>query len=448
MLVVATFPLAFLAGAATTALFGPASMAAAQRRRAAGVVAIVAIVLGLFFAMDLAKVLAAKHRVGFQPYWITAPASVVVALWLLLGYAVPGRAAMQRIWAYVLLANAWALAWPLVTVRSDARIYEPSACVGYILEHDTEHSRVLDRDPASHPAVTPLGAGAPLAMIFQIEALRGYNPLDVLRYKEYLQFTGDDDRPLRPLDGNLTFPVTGNYWVRNKQLLDLLGTRYLIQPSNPKFQMTDSRTHPPREVKADDDPRWQKVFEDPKPEAYLFIAGGVRQLPPYTVYENRDVFPRAFVVFQAAPLPARSEVLAALRTTDFKRQVLLEDYEATTEAASASSEMVPARIREYRPNRVQVLLDGTTAGYLVLTDVWFPGWTCTVDGQPTRIHRANYLFRAVAVPAGAREVVFTFAPNSYAWGKTITGVALVVVALILTIGILMNWRKMPSASME
>jgi len=37
------------------------------------------------------------------------------------------------------------------------------------------------------------------------------------------------------------------------------------------------------------------------------------------------------------------------------------------------------------------------------------------------------LFRAVAVPAGAKQVVFTFAPQSYAWGKAISFAGLVLV---------------------
>ena len=45
--------------------------------------------------------------------------------------------------------------------------------------------------------------------------------------------------------------------------------------------------------------------------------------------------------------------------------------------------------------------------------------------QPLRIHRANYVFRAVAIPAGDHEVRFVFEPASYRWGKDISILALV-----------------------
>src|SRR5207245_9609792 len=90
--------------------------------------------------------------------------------------------------------------------------------------------RVLDRDVPGSTG-TPLGPGAPLAMLHQLEALRGYTPLDVLRYKEYLQLIGDIDEPLRALDNPLVYPAIPDFPVRNPSLLALLGVRYLLQPS-------------------------------------------------------------------------------------------------------------------------------------------------------------------------------------------------------------------------
>ena len=69
-------------------------------------------------------------------------------------------------------------------------------------------------------------------------------------------------------------------------------------------------------------------------------------------------------------------------------------------------------------------LDSGANGYLVLADIWFPGWKCTVDGRPTPIYRANYLFRAIELPASGREVVFQFEAPSYETGKLISSLAL------------------------
>jgi hypothetical protein len=203
-----------------------------------------------------------------------------------------------------------------------------------------------------------------------------------------------------------------NFPIVNKRLLDLLGTRFLLQPSDPSLA-------PKGESEVGHDLRWNKVAEDRHPRTFLQYDG-LKDLAPYSIYENRSVFPRAFVVPGAARLPDREHVLEALKSNDFHRRVLLEDDGRGPLPADGEGDFRPALIRSYLPNRVTVEVDGASSGYLVLTDVWYPGWTCTVDGWQARLFRGDFLFRAVAVPAGSHTVVFTFAPASYFWGKRIT----------------------------
>jgi len=48
------------------------------------------------------------------------------------------------------------------------------------------------------------------------------------------------------------------------------------------------------------------------------------------------------------------------------------------------------------------------SGYLVLSDVYYPGWRATVDGVPAEIQRADYVFRAVLLPPGEHTVRMEF----------------------------------------
>jgi uncharacterized membrane protein YfhO len=90
---------------------------------------------------------------------------------------------------------------------------------------------------------------------------------------------------------------------------------------------------------------------------------------------------------------------------------------------------------------VVVHVEGTRPGYLVLTDIWFPGWKCIVDEHSVPIYRADFLFRAVPVPAGEHEVVFTFAPRSYCCGRWITGLALAIAAAVLGLSWLSSFSR-------
>jgi hypothetical protein len=411
MFLIAALPIGLLAGTTTQALFSatPTPATAARCRRVALVVMGLLVVLVGLHAIALQLI---GRSLVFRPYWAALVLVLPAALWL------PGRLATSALWRaawlFVLLLDLWALALPLVEVRPEAGVYAPTATVRYLAENAGQ-GRVLDRDAPAHPdrpsltdfheGDTPLGYAQPL--LCRIEAVRGLNPIDVYRYKKYLQFIADRDEALSATGG------VDNFEVRNRPLLDLLGTRYLVQPS----------ALPP------EGGGWQEVERDPEPVTFCNVTGGIKQIPSYTVYENRDTFPRAFVVPSAAPFPAGRSALAALKETDFRRTVLLESS-PEADVAITHGEYRPVAIREYRPNRVTLDLDGGPGGYLVLTDVWFPGWTCTVDGQPAAVLRGDYVFRAVRVPDGAREVVFRFAPEMHHLGKVITGATLGLLAAL------------------
>src|SRR5262249_53184932 len=169
-------------------------------------------------------------RLVLRPYWIALTVVIPAALWLPGRLAAPGP--WRVAWVLVLLLDLWALARPLVEVRPEAEIYAPTASVRYLADH-AGRGRVLDRDAPADPANpkltysvmgnTPLGFAQPL--LRHIEAVRGLNPIDVRRYTTYLQFIADRDAPVDASGGVV------NFEVKNRALLDLLGTRYLVQPS-------------------------------------------------------------------------------------------------------------------------------------------------------------------------------------------------------------------------
>lgn len=142
------------------------------------------------------------------------------------------------------------------------------------------------------------------------------------------------------------------------------------------------------------------------------------------IYENLDVLPRAFVVLCA--LARKSQALEALRDPAFDpaRQVILESDQNdwTPECVNGVS---TARLSLYQPERVVVDVQAGQAGWLVLTDAYYPGWRAFVDGQPASIARADAFFRTVAVPAGAHQVEFVYEPLSLKIGAGISLLALV-----------------------
>jgi hypothetical protein len=175
---------------------------------------------------------------------------------------------------------------------------------------------------------------------------------------------------------------------------------------------------------------------DPTPAGYDFILGGVWNLEPYAVYENPEAFPRAWVVHAWEQLPARADLLHRLKSTNFRATVLLEETPALA-PGSAAAQPRGVRVLTDEPDRVVLRVEAGSPGLLILDDLWFPGWTATVGGQPADILRANFLLRAVALDGLEQDVAFRFEPSSYTKGKLVSLAA----ALVGLIGLALTCRS-------
>jgi hypothetical protein len=430
LLIIAALPMALLAGVTTDALFENAAAWSRGRRIVCLVIVASTLTAGVFALLSenaLGVWEDAPTRFPLYPaaLFVLIPAGFVL-LFARLRSAGRARLSMTWSWLGLLLLDLWAMSWPLVDICYESALYYPSKCVSYLIDQKKaspagDRWRVLDTCIDGEAGHSALGEGCPLALMYGLETVGGYSPLDVRRFREYLQLVSDDPESMRPLKGAYGWPILKRVPVRNKRLIDLLGVRYLLQPRDQK-DLPDS--HIPAS-----EPDWRLVFKDDHAQAYNFSMGGFRPLPPYEVWENVEAYPRAFVVPRAEPLPDRPELFDALKRTDFKQTVLLEDWRDEFADRTAEGAYRPAVVADYTPNRVVLREDGP-AGWLVLADVWFPGWKCTVNGRPTEIHRADFLFRAVAVPSGPCDIVFAFEPESYRRGRELScGAALLLLTL-------------------
>jgi hypothetical protein len=105
--------------------------------------------------------------------------------------------------------------------------------------------------------------------------------------------------------------------------------------------------------------------------------------------------------------------------------------------ALQSDSTAKVTLTEYEANRLAYEVNSQKGGVMVFSEIYYPGWTCTVDGQDTQIARADYVLRAIRVPAGKHTVVMTFDPQTVHITETIAYTALAILALLL-IGLLIT----------
>jgi Bacterial membrane protein YfhO len=367
-------------------------------------------------------------------YWLILLITGPLMLWLLSKRCPVHRIGWQIAWVAVLLGDAWSLTWTNVGVRAPSMVYQVSEGVDLLADRRREtphdHWRVFDRGVPGFPSTAPLGPSLPLFGQVQLEPVLSYNPIDIRRYKEYLQFIEDKDEPIAPGKGIFGYPIIQAFPIENKKLLDLLGSKYA-------FGFLDESLCFSARGEPGVNPRWEQLpLVDRNAVAFSFLAGGMQRVPAYTIYENRDVLPRAFTLTKAVLLADRPNVLAQMKGTDFHRAILLEGSFPIIETSDHDDDFRPAQITGYTPNRVEMVSDRPEPSYLVLTDVWFPGWKCTIDGSPTEIFRANFLFRAISLPAGKHDIVFTFEPESYRVGKIVSVCGLMLLLAATSVALL------------
>lgn len=131
------------------------------------------------------------------------------------------------------------------------------------------------------------------------------------------------------------------------------------------------------------------------------------------LYENRRSLGRAYFMRNVRQAKTKEEALRIVSSEQFDglREVVIEDDTKTPGSPSqVPANGLPVPVTSESPNQVEMQLDCPHDGYLVLTDIFYPGWKARVDGVEAEIKRANFLFRAVKLAAGRHKVVFSYEP--------------------------------------
>ncbi len=89
-----------------------------------------------------------------------------------------------------------------------------------------------------------------------------------------------------------------------------------------------------------------------------------------------------------------------------------------------------AEIKENKNQSLKIKTQAPQKTILVLSDAYDSGWQAKIDGQLTKIYRANYNFRAVIVPKGEHQIVFQYKPRSFKIGVYLSGVTLLLLIFL------------------
>lgn len=229
-----------------------------------------------------------------------------------------------------------------------------------------------------------------------------YHPLYILRYRELLEYANNGFAAPQFPRGDASikhfYDVDDALIYRRNRLLDLDSVKY--------------RLYKKGEVTAT--PAGNLIWED---DTWLLLA-------------TESALPRAYLPARVMTAQTDEEILSTLfdPSFDIHNSALVEqhlDIDVSDDPATGT-----ATIIHYGANRVEVSVDTERDAVLVLTDNYYPGWKAFINGKEKSIFRANYAFRAVAVPSGTNTVSFLYQPDSFRNGLVISFVSFMLVIIL------------------
>ena len=116
-------------------------------------------------------------------------------------------------------------------------------------------------------------------------------------------------------------------------------------------------------------------------------------------------------------------------------------FEAQLKTAVKKDSTSVVKLTSYMSDRLTYDVNSSKGGVIVFSEVYYPGWTATVDGQPVELGRVNYLLRAVNVAPGKHKIELAFHPKSVTTTETIAYVAYAVLLLAILLLAYIEYRK-------
>lgn len=170
---------------------------------------------------------------------------------------------------------------------------------------------------------------------------------------------------------------------------------------------------------------------------FIFPLQGGQTVPLLNPFARGN----AWFVNDVKYVNSANEEIEAIHELDPAHQAVVDKKFQEAIQPIASDSTATIQLVAYEPNYLKYEVNSEKGGTVVFSEIYYPGWQSTIDGQPVPHGRANYILRAMNVPAGKHTVEFTFDPASLHTTETIAFVALGLLVLLAVVAGYFAWKK-------
>ena len=158
--------------------------------------------------------------------------------------------------------------------------------------------------------------------------------------------------------------------------------------------------------------------------------------------QNPYAMGNAWMVDKVTYVATANEEIDGVGKVDLRHEAVADKrFEETLGASTAQDSTSAVTLLSYEPNRLKYEVNSEKGGVVVFSEIYYPGWTATVDGKEVELGRVNYILRALRVEGGNHQVELAFFPRSITTTETIAYCSYGVLILLLLLAIGMKWRS-------
>ncbi len=167
--------------------------------------------------------------------------------------------------------------------------------------------------------------------------------------------------------------------------------------------------------------------------------------PEREPFRNATALGNAWFVNEHIMVNNADEEINALRDIDPAKTAVIDQRFSSFITGTNLRPDTTARVEltDAKPNLLTYKYSSATQQLLIFSEVYYPdGWKVSIDGQPADHFRVNYILRAMVVPAGEHEIVFSFEPRSYYTGQKVSlAFSVMLILIMLAYGWMVIYKK-------
>ena len=161
--------------------------------------------------------------------------------------------------------------------------------------------------------------------------------------------------------------------------------------------------------------------------------------------ENPYTYGNAWLVDNISYVDNANDELKQLGTIDPRHQAVADKrFKEQLGESQQQDTLSRVTITAYEPNRLAYDVTSDKGGVVVFSEIYYPGWTATVDGQPAELGRVDYVLRALNIKPGSHKVELQFFPTTVDNTERTAYVAYGVLLLFILLAAFMEARKKKS----